>query len=899
MARLSRTIDMLFFLLAMFVCIHNTDASFTKVTNCKTVGANYYLDISDLLCKECPQQSSPAPDGRQCICNSGFFSSSALGCQQCPSDQVSLLDRSGCILCMNGTNPTSGGECPRCVGNSVQVERSATGAILSRRECQECPTNTLASSSDLFTCLSCPDPLMTRTSQTTCTCPTGYQSLPENLPIGKVCALSSDISIAVSKYPSARSSLVTFRDIISNSNNRQSLTVESQTFRILFLTSYIQCKNSKDLAACQILGNLCALQMFDKSTSACDAYIQHAAELIGTNPNFSTWPATLPWIYYGVDADILAADYSTLQQRYTFEDLGFPTGPSTYTSRLQFVYAKYNLTGHFLGWEDMNAPIQFCTTSDAQIAEFLRFGDEFTLRCLFNLAPFISNLNSDVAFYDLYLRDNDFASLRAVPVKILNYRDNRGDSVNDGKTTRDTVFTRRFFILDSASGRSASKVEVVRFMKSATLNFQHKVGKTGRIYLPILEIEYEERLYDDIIKYQNDDVTDETLARPTTSFRTHYSMNAKDFWSWFEILAGLSAGFTGIMWMYELAVFMRQRRNFTTDGTFLGFMVASLCQYAARYMFYMLGIMSLYFFTNYKGQAELNVLLPFSRDLMKFENMLITAFVCQTVAILHLMKFQTSADFFIIDWEKPRSRLFDKEQKQGRVAPVPVWRSLFVANELNEVLNESRYSLETTLFGLLFFLEVLQLNYLGVERPGDDLTPDETHPILRYACAAIFWSVVMIMQYLYVGVIKRKLSGDPFDSFLDFMSVCNISLMILDNGHHGYYLHGRSVHNFADTDNQELDEMMKRERENLCGQRGLIPNTELQSFEIFITPQLRQKYDEALKFTVKSAAPTTARQPDRGKDKSFDTAHVEPRFKACKAMNIFLTRFVDQVFTRF
>eukprot|EP00002_Diphylleia_rotans_P006003 TRINITY_DN1526_c0_g1_i1.p2 TRINITY_DN1526_c0_g1~~TRINITY_DN1526_c0_g1_i1.p2 ORF type:complete len:484 (-),score=83.77 TRINITY_DN1526_c0_g1_i1:163-1614(-) len=371
-------------------------------------------------------------------------------------------------------------------------------------------------------------------------------------------------------------------------------------------------------------------------------------------------------------------------------------------------------------------------------------------------------------------------------------------------------------------------------------------------------------------------------------------MNAKDFWSWFEILAGLSAGFTGIMWMYELAVFMRQRRNFTTDGTFLGFMVASLCQYAARYMFYMLGIMSLYFFTNYKGQAELNVLLPFSRDLMKFENMLITAFVCQTVAILHLMKFQTSADFFIIDWEKPRSRLFDKEQKQGRVAPVPVWRSLFVANELNEVLNESRYSLETTLFGLLFFLEVLQLNYLGVERPGDDLTPDETHPILRYACAAIFWSVVMIMQYLYVGVIKRKLSGDPFDSFLDFMSVCNISLMILDNGHHGYYLHGRSVHNFADTDNQELDEMMKRERENLCGQRGLIPNTELQSFEIFITPQLRQKYDEALKFTVKSAAPTTARQPDRGKDKSFDTAHVEPRFKACKAMNIFLTRFVDQ-----
>ena len=39
---------------------------------------------------------------------------------------------------------------------------------------------------------------------------------------------------------------------------------------------------------------------------------------------------------------------------------------------------------------------------------------------------------------------------------------------------------------------------------------------------------------------------------------------------------------------------------------------------------------------------------------------------------------------------------------------------------------------------------------------------------------------------------------------------------------------------------------MKREEEDLCGQRGLIPNTEQQSFQVAVPQKLRTKYDQVL-----------------------------------------------------
>ena len=44
----------------------------------------------------------------------------------------------------------------------------------------------------------------------------------------------------------------------------------------------------------------------------------------------------------------------------------------------------------------------------------------------------------------------------------------------------------------------------------------------------------------------------------------------------------------------------------------------------------------------------------------------------------------------------------------------------------------------------------------------------------------------------------------------------------------------------------EMAENMKREEEDLCGMRGLLPNTEQQTFQIAVPPKLRAKYDQVL-----------------------------------------------------
>lgn len=93
----------------------------------------------------------------------------------------------------------------------------------------------------------------------------------------------------------------------------------------------------------------------------------------------------------------------------------------------------------------------------------------------------------------------------------------------------------------------------------------------------------------------------------------------------------------------------------------------------------------------------------------------------------------------------------------------------------------------------------------------------------------------------------------------------------------GYYIHGHSVHGHADTNMEEMNSNLKREavssptatqswlehffmallghvyyyyfyfifdvKESMCGQRGLLPNTDVQTFQVSFTRHLRTQYE--------------------------------------------------------
>lgn len=77
--------------------------------------------------------------------------------------------------------------------------------------------------------------------------------------------------------------------------------------------------------------------------------------------------------------------------------------------------------------------------------------------------------------------------------------------------------------------------------------------------------------------------------------------------------------------------------------------------------------------------------------------------------------------------------------------------------------------------------------------------------------SSIYLAVSVIQWLLRITIAERFLS-DPFHNMIDLCSISNISILILTHPLHGYYIHGRSVHDQADTDMISMNQYLHRER---------------------------------------------------------------------------------------
>ena len=80
-------------------------------------------------------------------------------------------------------------------------------------------------------------------------------------------------------------------------------------------------------------------------------------------------------------------------------------------------------------------------------------------------------------------------------------------------------------------------------------------------------------------------------------------------------------------------------------------------------------------------------------------------------------------------------------------------------------------------------------------------------------------------------------------NFIDLCSVCNVSLFILDQDHHGHYIHGRSPHGASDVNMKDMIKNLERETQLMSGTRGLLVNSTDQVFIMKINRRFRRQYD--------------------------------------------------------
>ncbi|KOX67586.1 Meckelin, partial [Melipona quadrifasciata] len=102
------------------------------------------------------------------------------------------------------------------------------------------------------------------------------------------------------------------------------------------------------------------------------------------------------------------------------------------------------------------------------------------------------------------------------------------------------------------------------------------------------------------------------------------------------------------------------------------------------------------------------------------------------------------------------------------------------------------------------------------------------------------------MQWLVFVIFYEQCITNKMQEFINLCSIANISLFILPFNYYGFYIHGRSVHGFADTDLPTLINGFQMEKSNLCAHKGLIPGTTQQTFILYLTESFRLTFNKSL-----------------------------------------------------
>ncbi|XP_017967328.1 meckelin [Drosophila navojoa] len=206
---------------------------------------------------------------------------------------------------------------------------------------------------------------------------------------------------------------------------------------------------------------------------------------------------------------------------------------------------------------------------------------------------------------------------------------------------------------------------------------------------------------------------------------------------------------------------------------------------------------------------------------------------------VHLRR-ASQLELFLIDWERPRSScegqrlnldsssLCSSVRTYVAESSVSAWRILFTANAWIRLSCAQRYSSLVQAFVVIAASQLLQ--HFGKSQG------------LSY----FLISAVYVVTYLLQLLLLRVLQSNPLQKFVDLCSLANISLFSLLEPGYGYYIHGRSPHGFADTDMSSMILQLQREAQNMCGRRGLLIDSDKQSYIILPPRNLRIYLDRLL-----------------------------------------------------
>nr|XP_019574373.1 PREDICTED: meckelin isoform X1 [Rhinolophus sinicus] len=842
----------------------------------ETCGRNQYFDISALSCVRCGANQRQDARGTSCMCIPGFQMIANNGgpniiCKKCPENMKGVTkDGWNCISCPGGL--TEEGKC-HCPTGHILVERDVNGTVLSQAICKLCDEN-----ENSFTvanalgnrCIRC-EPTFINTSRS-CAC-----SEP-NILTGGLCFSSTG------DFPPRVISTARYGEL--------GMSFISEWFTKYLQSAAAACWVYANLTSCQALGNMCVMNMNSYDSATFDAcrlfqFVFENTAGLRTVHSVSFWRQNLPWLFYGDQLGLAPQVLSATPLPTNFSFKG-----QTQNTKMKFVAASYDVRGNFIKWQTVEGGVlQLCPDTETRLNAAYSFGTTYQQNCEIPISKILTDFPTPV-FYDVYLEytdENQHQYIWAVPVLNLNLQHNK-IFVNKDSNSGKWLLTRRIFLVDALSGREndlGSQPRLVRIATQISLSI-HLVPNTknGNIYPPLITI-----AYSDI------DIKDPDSQSVKISFSVTYEMNQGDAHVQTDIALGVLGGLAVLSSLLKTAGWKRRIGSPMIDlQTVTKFLVYYAGDLANVFFITTVGT-GLYWLVFFKAQKSVSVLLPMPAQENRFVTYVACAFALKALQFLHKLISQITIDIFFIDWERPKGKVLKAVEGEGGVrsaiVPVSIWRTYFVANEWNEIQTVRKINPLFQVLTVLFLLEVVGFKNLALMDSSSSLSrspPSYIAPysrILRYAVSTILWLVIGIIQIVFFAVFYERFIEDKIRQFVDLCCMSNISVFLLSHKCFGYYIHGRSVHGHADTNMEEMNLNLKREAENLCSQRGLVPNTEGQTFQIAISDQMRQHYDRIHETLTRKNGPARLL--------SSSASTFEQSIKAYHTMNKFLGSFIDHV----
>nr|VZI25749.1 unnamed protein product [Spirometra erinaceieuropaei] len=456
---------------------------------------------------------------------------------------------------------------------------------------------------------------------------------------------------------------------------------------------------------------------------------------------------------------------------------------------------------------------------------------------------------------------------------------------------------------------------VVRYAQSIKLTITPRgTDQAGLIFPPLLTITYAD------LKASEYYGTGATVQASFSVVYEQTSTTSSQFIEDLRIAMGVLAA-VGFCYAVLRTWFWARRAGVLSLDAVLVFklLAYSASAFANAFFIAIFGI-AFYQLVMYKNQGIFMLTLP-SDDTFLL-SYLASATVLKFIDLVHIFAMQCTVDIYFIDWERPTqstaatqptSTYFNPPKEQpdkgdllsGRVPDVeiqkptnmpisggvggtgvPIWRTVLVANEWNEIQACRKTCPTFTIFVGMLILGVIGIENIASRDPFVSLSSNPlgysspSNPVFRLALIIVVFGFLGFFEIAFRVLIWERFFADNLRNFADLCSVVNISVFVLAQRNFGYYIHGHSPAGRADVNLPGIVSILSSAQCDAIPRRGISPESDDHTYLMALPAGLYSSLERLLAPTRNPAGAVNA--------SSFLT------YETGQAINRFLMSFISR-----